>query len=64
EVTCPVSPGTVEVPANGSATVSYTCALASVPTGTVTNTASVSWPAVACPGGLAGALGLLSTLVR
>ena len=29
EVTCPVSPGTVEVPANGSATVSYTCALAS-----------------------------------
>ena len=47
EVTCPVSPGTVEVPANGSATVSYTCALASVPTGTVTNTASVSWPAVA-----------------
>ena len=46
DVACTVTPGTVEVPAKGSASVSYSCALASVPTGTVTNTASVSWPAV------------------
>ncbi|MBK8758261.1 MAG: hypothetical protein IPM08_14410 [Actinomycetales bacterium] len=46
DVACAVTPATVEVPANGSVAVNYTCTLASVPTGTVTNTATVTWPAV------------------
>lgn len=44
--TCSVSyPNGTTVPAGGSLTVSYTCSLATVPTGTVTNTAHVTWPA-------------------
>jgi len=46
DLACAVTPGTVEVPAGGSATVGYTCTLATVPIGTVTNTATVTWPAV------------------
>lgn len=44
--TCSVSyPNGTTVPAGGSLTVSYTCSLATVPTGTVMNTAHVTWSA-------------------
>ncbi|MFN8084765.1 MAG: hypothetical protein U0Q14_11110 [Dermatophilaceae bacterium] len=44
--TCAVTyPNGTTVPAGGSLKVSYTCSLATVPTGSVTNTAHVTWPA-------------------
>ncbi|MBK8733627.1 MAG: hypothetical protein IPL93_12460 [Actinomycetales bacterium] len=43
--TCQLTSADRTLPANGSLTITYSCALDAVPTGSVTNTATVSWPA-------------------